>query len=376
MLQLQWKELDYLHKNFVNLTVTSTVLVGFGITSFQISQTYKPQAVNGTPGDENPSIWELDEFHWGSWHMLSSVFFEAFFVATAALGLAWNILCLFISTLSLMCGPGMALRGPEGSVTISVRHSESMLKRALRFFGRGITAFTLSMVTIGLRQFHTISFVGGLFSVTIGCYCLHMLWTYGGDIAEKFYVSPDRAVRGTFIHTANGVPVWKNTSVERQAAEVPQGYWFCGMEFGRGLSRWRPEGHGATTPLWRADKLISFPAHDEERLQRVLTNSLKRAEGSKGSGCLPSTDQTAANERDHMQHLLMNAQGAGAPSAVGGSEAPITFEALNPWQAIELVGQALTGGNAGTSGAEVSGRGAVRSPDRGDAGLAPEQRRG
>ena len=149
MLQLQWKELDYLHKNFVNLTVTSSVLVGFGVASFQISQTYKP---TGKDNDDYLSIWELDEFHWGSWYFLFQLISEALFVACAALGLAWNILCLFISTLSVMCGPGMALRGQEGSVAIAVRHSESMLKRALRFFGRGITAFTLSMVTIGLRQ--------------------------------------------------------------------------------------------------------------------------------------------------------------------------------------------------------------------------------
>ena len=46
----------------------------------------------------------------------------------------------------------MALRGPEGSVGLAVRHMEQQLKRALRFFGRGVVAFIITLMVVRLRS--------------------------------------------------------------------------------------------------------------------------------------------------------------------------------------------------------------------------------
>ena len=43
-----------------------------------------------------------------------------------------------------------------------------------------------------------------------------------------------------------------------------------------GPRRWRPEGHGVTTPLWRMDKLLAFPYRDY--------NSLLGGGGGQGQG--------------------------------------------------------------------------------------------
>jgi len=357
MLNLQWKELQFLHSNFVNLTVTSTVLVGFGITSFQISQTYKPTSLDG----EYVSIWELGREHWGSWYFVFQLVADALFVSSASLGLTWNILTLFIASLSVMCGPGMALRGPEGSVAVSVRHLESMLKRALRFFGRGIAAFTFSMITLGFRQAHTIAFAGGIISVIVGAFTIYMLWTYGSDIAEKFHVSPERAIRGTFVYSSTGVPEWKNTAAEVAENEVTAGWWICGFEISRNTRRWRPEGHGTTTPLWRADKLIGFPYHDDERL--MMKNALLRGGTTADAYAAVSVEAGAQNERVQMRHMIDNAQGTDRGQGSSGQSPPgshspgMTFEAIDPWQAMSLVGQALTGG--GTDNSTSARRGAA-----------------
>ena len=205
MLNLQWKELEYLHTNFQNLAVCSAVLVGFGVASFGISSTFTPED-RGT----DDTVWSLDSTWWHTWYMPAQICFEALFTFFSSIAMAWNLLTLFIATLSVMCGPGMALRGQEGSVSIAVRHLESMLKRALRFFGRGIFAFAFSMVTIGLRQvpsnhpahhlptlspacpphrpiwsplaigfrqIHTIAFLGGGGSILIGLFTVYGLWT-------------------------------------------------------------------------------------------------------------------------------------------------------------------------------------------------------
>ena len=235
MLSLQWRELEYLHTNFQNLATSSAVLVGFGFAAFGITNNFHPEK-----NTRHDSIWELGPYHWKSWFFITEIVFQTLFLATSVFGLAFNLLSLFISTTSIMCGPGMALRGPEGSVVSAVRHLELQLKRALRFFGRGVVAFTLSIMTIGVRRLHSIAFLGGVTGIFIGAWTLAMLWYYGADIAEKFYVSPERAVRGEFVTGADGQTHWQNTQDERLRSRVIAGFYIFGCEIGRRTKRWRP----------------------------------------------------------------------------------------------------------------------------------------
>eukprot|EP00966_Prymnesium_polylepis_P165874 3834230-Prymnesium_polylepis.2 len=79
---------------------------------------------------------------------------------------------------------------------------------------------------------------------------------YGSDIAERFYVSPDNLVRGTFNAGNSGAhPQWLNKPDEISRDAGTDGYCLC---FGC-TPRWRPPRHGVVTPLWRLDKLIAFP---------------------------------------------------------------------------------------------------------------------
>ena len=70
-------------------------------------------------------------------------------VTTMAMG--FELIAVLNSTLCSMLGPGLALRGPEGSVARAVRHMEKQNQRALRAFGRGITFFCLHLTCLSLR---------------------------------------------------------------------------------------------------------------------------------------------------------------------------------------------------------------------------------
>jgi len=213
---------------------------------------------------------------------------------SAALALGYNLLALFIATIASMCGPGMALRGPEGSVGLAVRHMEQQLKRSLRFFGRGVIAIVMTLATVGLRNFQDIGFLGGIITLFIGIWAMHAIWSYGTEIAEKFYVSPDRAVRGTFVYGPNGSnPIWTHTAEER--AELENRRKKRPRIANMWKARWRPDGHGISTPLWRLDKMIAFPYHDEDRL--------RNSEGTS------NPDRRAQGERQQMANLVLNAQG-------------------------------------------------------------------
>ena len=183
MLNLQWKELQYLHTNFQNLATSSAVLVGFGFSALGISASYHPESMTN-----HTTIWELEREQWLSWYVITEVAFQTLFNAAASFALAFNLLSLFISTIASMCGPGMALRGPEGSVQIAVKHMEQQLKCALRFFGRGLVAFIVTLTALGTRHLQDIGFLGGGLTVLIGIWTFCAIWSYGADIAEKFHV--------------------------------------------------------------------------------------------------------------------------------------------------------------------------------------------
>ena len=301
MLSLQWRELEYLHTNFQSLATSSALLTGFGFAAISLSTSYHPETAT-----RDDSVWELSiEQTIFSWRFVSQAAFEAVFFAAGSFGLAFNLLSLFIATVSLMCGPGMALRGPEGSVVVAVRHLELQLQRALRFFGRGVVAFTVSIMTIGVRRLHGAGFLGGGLSILIGLWTLRQLYVYGADIAEKFFVSPDRAVRGVFVEGADGTVRWQNTAQERASTRIVRGWSCCGWELGGHVKRWRPQGHNVFTPLWRLDKTIAFPYLADEGRVRMLSKS--------GSD--------AVKERHLLQKLVLSAQGpiGGSASAhVGG----------------------------------------------------------
>ena len=317
MLSLQWKELEYLHTNFQNLAVSSSVLVGFGFTALGFDTSYHPE----WEATNHSSIWELPGEVWGSGVFLSSVFLQACFTVSASFALGFNLLALFIATVASMCGPGMALRGPEGSVGLAVRHMEQQLKRALRFFGRGVVAIVLTLTTVGLRNMQDIGFLGGIITLVIGSWAFHALWSYGTEIAEKFYVSPDRAVRGTFVYGAPGTtPRWTNTQEEK--ADLDQRRKKRPRIACLWKHRWRPDGHGMSTPLWRLDKMIAFPYYNEISKSRrpppdhglhrsLIEGGLHAHAGAQGSASLYSSSdrRAAAGERQQMQDLVLNAQG-------------------------------------------------------------------
>ena len=117
MLSLQWRELEYLHTNFLNLATSSALLTGFGFAAVSMTSDFHPEHRT-----RDQTIWELSLSEWLDYAFIQEMISTTIFWAAGALALAMNLLSLFISTVSIMCGPGMALRGPEGSVVVAVRH--------------------------------------------------------------------------------------------------------------------------------------------------------------------------------------------------------------------------------------------------------------
>ena len=151
MIRLQWKELQYLYQNAQALATTSAVLVGFGFLS---------SGVNGLNAYSNENNVWTSTFDWTASKM-AGIAIETVIGMTISLAMSFNLITLFTATVVSMAGPGLALRGPEGSVTRAVRHMETQNKGALRYFGRGISAFTVHLAALGMRACFTLSVIDG-----------------------------------------------------------------------------------------------------------------------------------------------------------------------------------------------------------------------
>jgi hypothetical protein len=75
------------------------------------------------------TIWDLPTAYTLTWYFETQVAYLAFQLTAAGFCISFNLISLFIATTAIMCGPGMALRGPEGSLSITVPLLEEQLKR-------------------------------------------------------------------------------------------------------------------------------------------------------------------------------------------------------------------------------------------------------
>ena len=314
---LQWKELQYLHTNNQNLATTSAVLVSFGFiragTSNSLTNLYGPT--------DNIFSGTVD---FTKWQVLACVM-EGLIGTTLSLAISFNLICLFTSTVCMMTGPGLALRGPEGSVGRAVKHMEKQNQRSLRFFGRGLTAFCLHLVFLSFRSWFGLSFIDGFTGLLIGLYTVRTLFRYGSDIGERFYVSPTQLVRGTFkVGEEDGKQIWVHTPDE--------------MERGKGLtsrcadrmwgtisghSGWKAPGHNRLTPLWRLDKLIAFPWTERDEMEGRASGRERRGSvgGHADARDPDSPFRQSTNEREQVDGLLRRMQGPDQTSAHRGGAA-------------------------------------------------------
>ena len=123
---------------------------------------------------------------------------DAVWALSAVLGLSFNLISLFIATLSAITGPGLALRGPEGALLVAVTHMEQQHKRALRFFGRGICAFACSILGFGLQALSRFNLLKCIIICTAFIWTISAIVVYGADIGAKFHLAASTAVRGEF----------------------------------------------------------------------------------------------------------------------------------------------------------------------------------
>ena len=132
------KELTIFSQNLATLATLSSFFTALSFTGF----TMVPVWHNVIDDDE-----EENE------RRRALILGEVFFYLFISLSIGFNMLTLCISIWAMIFGPGLALRGPEGSMARAVDGMYVERKWALRSYGAGLVCLMIASTTLGWLKF-------------------------------------------------------------------------------------------------------------------------------------------------------------------------------------------------------------------------------
>ena len=130
------KELSLFADNFSVLATLSSFLTGIGFSGL----TMVP-------------VWYAEQLSDRSREHSQIIVCETLFYALTSMSIGFNILTLCICVYSMIFGPALALRGPDGSMARAVDGMYTERKWALRFYGFGLLNLMFSGVVLAWLKF-------------------------------------------------------------------------------------------------------------------------------------------------------------------------------------------------------------------------------
>jgi len=134
-------------------------------------------------------------------------------VTTAAMG--FELIAVLNSTLCSMLGPGLALRGPDGSMHRAVDGLMLEYRLTFLFFTAGLVAFHVSALLFAWLEFSWPVALAMTLALVLFIYGMYRYWL---RIYSRFALSSERMITGKFefgAQTAGGP--------SQAAAQLPQG---------------------------------------------------------------------------------------------------------------------------------------------------------
>ena len=178
VLEVQYAEITHFKDNFTLMATVSALLAGFVFMVF---------------GLEAEQIGEYSKLH------ATSV---AYMVAATG-SLCANVLVVCLSTLASMLGPGLALRGPEGSVARALEGMRDEHDRVVRLFLFGVYSFFCTVVCLAWFEYEwpvaapvSALVLGGIVALRRG----------SRQLARRFALGHGRRAADDALRLLEGVP--------------------------------------------------------------------------------------------------------------------------------------------------------------------------
>eukprot|EP00656_Telonema_subtile_P011998 TRINITY_DN16015_c0_g1_i1.p1 TRINITY_DN16015_c0_g1~~TRINITY_DN16015_c0_g1_i1.p1 ORF type:complete len:191 (-),score=45.16 TRINITY_DN16015_c0_g1_i1:214-786(-) len=156
-LSLREKELNFFNDNFAAVGTQAALIAGFSMTA--LAELTVPET--------------------------TSRFFKASFYLCTVITLACELHCVCTTTFICVWGPGLALRGPDGSIHRAVDGMMEERYQVFFSFGAGIISFILAAIAAcWILMDPDTATIGSL--ILVGGLCL--IWRYGRRIHQRFRI--------------------------------------------------------------------------------------------------------------------------------------------------------------------------------------------
>lgn len=199
LLSVRSRELSYYYTNLRLIGASSALLSGFafGIVASHSSnsmlswiQDYTAQAGYSVI---QPFVL-ITRFPLNSMQIIEVVLEILYMVCTiAAMGL--TIFTLYICLLLSIGGPGLALRGPEGSVDKAIFGLAKGARMVIQAFTFALNLFIISVL---IQSFLTFHLIASIVCATFLVYYLYVIQRHAKGLVKTFNIKPQEVVTGRF----------------------------------------------------------------------------------------------------------------------------------------------------------------------------------
>jgi len=195
MLEIREKEIDLYTTNSRTISTANTMLAGIGYTALVYTK--------------------MGYYQNAGW------FTQYLYPVTLAILISFSLLSLFVLTLTIMLGPGLALRGPDGSVHIAVEAIMVEYRTGCFYFGCGVIALHLVVVTYAWGGFPMLASKLALTALML--ISITLIFFQARVVARRFYVHEVHS--GAFYpanpsaSTADGKGIVAPDQAKRQATD-------------------------------------------------------------------------------------------------------------------------------------------------------------
>mmetsp|Transcript_1016 Transcript_1016/g.2888 ORF Transcript_1016/g.2888 Transcript_1016/m.2888 type:complete len:196 (+) Transcript_1016:91-678(+) len=159
MLEIREKELDLYVRNSRSISTACAMLAGSGYTALVYTKM--------------------------GYYQNAGFYTEHAYPVVLSVLISLTLLALFILTLTTMLGPGLALRGPDGSVHVAIEAMMLEYRTACFYFGLAVVAFHLMVITYAWGGFPMIASKVALTVIEIAT--LVLIIVQARHVVRRFY---------------------------------------------------------------------------------------------------------------------------------------------------------------------------------------------
>jgi hypothetical protein len=209
-LSIQEKEINFFTSNFNSLATQSALLAGFAFSGACSSITQPP--LNAP----DPSVRAaLSGIETKDDHTLLAFFFYA----STAISMCLNLLVVISCTFCNMWGPGLALRGPNGSMAKAVNGMDAERQEIFLFFGLGLWFLMLGLIAVAWCKafWHN-----ALLVTVISLVFMQLFLRYTKRIWDRFSLESGSMVSGQLVLGGVDAASFAVDEISRQEEDIRQ----------------------------------------------------------------------------------------------------------------------------------------------------------